>query len=133
MQGGYGSNLARKFRTFFGSTANRVAGGAPLSVHSTAQASAQHNEHAHQLGGPRVSNSQPTMAMPSVASASMEPISGWIGESDHKTMTNRSVSEPDFSRNPAKVDFLSPRILVVVFKFLITRARFFQKSNSKVY
>ncbi|PON61160.1 COPII coat assembly protein, Sec [Parasponia andersonii] len=104
-QSGYGSNLARKFRTFFGGTAIRVAGGLPPPVHSTAQANAQPNEHANQLGGPRVSNSQSTMAMPSLMpSASMEPISQWTGESDHKTMTNRSISEPDFSRSPENVD-----------------------------
>ena len=105
MQGGYGTNLARKLLTFFDSTANRVVGGLPPPIPSTAQGDAQPIEHAQQLGGPRISNSQSTMAMSSLMpSASMEPINEWTGESDNKTRQNRSISEPDFSRNPGKVD-----------------------------
>lgn len=104
-QGGYGTNLARKLLTFFDSTANRVVGGLPPPIPSTAQGDAQPIEHAQQLGGARISNSQSTMAMSSLMpSASMEPINEWTGESDNKTRQNRSISEPDFSRNPGKVD-----------------------------
>lgn len=104
MQGGYGTNLAQKLRTFFDNTATRVVGGLPPPVPSTPQGGAQPIEYAQQLGGPRVSNSQSTMAMSSLMpSASLEPISERTGESDNKTKHNRSISEPDFSRNPEKV------------------------------
>ncbi|EXC32401.1 Protein transport protein Sec16B [Morus notabilis] len=102
-QGGYGTNLAQKLRTFFDNTATRVVGGLPPPVPSTPQGGAQPIEYAQQLGGPRVSNSQSTMAMSSLMpSASLEPISERTGESDNKTKHNRSISEPDFSRNPQK-------------------------------
>lgn len=94
-----------KLLTFFDSTANRVVGGLPPPVPLTSQGSVQHNVHTHQPGGPKVTNSQSTMAMSSLMpSASMEPISEWTGESSRLTVPNRSISEPDFGRNPMKVD-----------------------------
>ena len=136
LQGGYGTNLAPaklvgKLLTFFDSTAHRVVGGLPPPVPSTSHSSAQHNayayqpggpkvsdsqstmamsslmpaqhnEYAYQPGGPKVSNSQSTMAMSSLMpSASMEPINEWAGESK---IPNRSISEPDFGRAPKKVE-----------------------------
>lgn len=107
LQGGYGTNLAPaklvgKLLTFFDSTAHRVVGGLPPPVPSTSHSSAQHNAYAYQPGGPKVSDSQSTMAMSSLMpSASMEPINEWAGESK---FPNRSISEPDFGRAPKKVE-----------------------------
>ncbi|KAI8022480.1 hypothetical protein LOK49_LG03G02577 [Camellia lanceoleosa] len=84
----------------FDSTAHRVVGGLPLSVPSTSLSGAQCNEHDHQKVGPRVSNSQSTMAMPSLMpSASTE--SEWKG-GNNRSMHNRSISEPDFGKTPRK-------------------------------
>ena len=107
LQGGYGTNLAPaklvgKLLTFFDSTAHRVVGGLPPPVPSTSHSSAQHNAYAYQPGGPKVSDSQSTMAMSSLMpSASMEPINERAGESK---IPNRSISEPDFGRAPKKVE-----------------------------
>lgn len=92
--------------TLFDSTAHRVVGGLPPPVPSASHGNVRRSEQANQPGGPRVSNSQSTMAMSSLMpSASMEPISEWTGESNRLTKPNRSVSEPDFGRTPRKVDF----------------------------
>ncbi|KAH7519625.1 hypothetical protein FEM48_Zijuj08G0057000 [Ziziphus jujuba var. spinosa] len=110
-QGGYSTNLAPtklvgKLLTFFDSTAHRVVGSLPPPVPMTSPGSAQHDEHAHPPGGPKVTYGQSTMAMSSLMpSASMEPISEWTGaESNHLSVPNRSISEPDFGRNPVKAD-----------------------------
>lgn len=106
-QGGYGSNLAPtklvgKLLTFIDSTAHRVVGGLPPPVPSTSHSGAQHNEYASQPGGLKVSNSQSTMAMPSLMpSASVETINERAAENK---MPNRSVSEPIFGSAPKKVD-----------------------------
>lgn len=107
-QGGYATNLAPaklvgKLLTFFDSTAHRVVGGLPPPVPSTSQSSLQGNEQYYQMMGPRVSNSQSTMAMSSLVPSS-EPISEWTADSSRRTMQNRSVSEPDFGRTPRQVD-----------------------------
>ncbi|KAI8022696.1 hypothetical protein LOK49_LG03G02582 [Camellia lanceoleosa] len=82
------------------STAHRVVGGLPPSVPSTSLSGAQCNEHDHQKVGPRVSNSQSTMAMPSLMpSASTE--SEWKG-GNNRSMHNRSISELDFGKTPRK-------------------------------
>ncbi|KAG5538647.1 hypothetical protein RHGRI_019268 [Rhododendron griersonianum] len=106
-QGGYSSNLAPaklvgKLLNLFDSTSNRVVGGLPPPVPSTSHSSSQRNEHDCQKVGPRVSNSQSTMAMSSlVPSASTEPISEWQGGSN-RSRHNRSISEPDFGKSPMK-------------------------------
>ncbi|KAL7238568.1 hypothetical protein ACSBR2_004624 [Camellia fascicularis] len=104
-QGGYSTNMAPaklvgKLLNLFDSTAHRVVGGLPPSVPSTSHSSAQCNEHDRQKVGPRVSNSQSTMAMSSLMpSASTE--SEWKG-GNNRSMHNRSISEPDFGRTPRK-------------------------------
>lgn len=104
VQGGYNTNLAPaklmgKLFTLFDNTAHRVVGGLPPPVPATSQG------HAHQPGGPSVSNNQSTMGMSSLMpSASMEPISEWTAESNQLNIPNRSISEPDFGRSPGKVD-----------------------------
>lgn len=109
-QGGYATNLAPaklvgKLLNFFDSTAHRVVGGLPPPAPSTSQGSVQVNEYFHQQVAPRVSSSQSTMAMSSLMpSASMEPISEWAADGNKMTMSNRSVSEPDFGRTPRQVD-----------------------------
>lgn len=109
LQGGYATNLAPaklvgKLLNFFDSTAHRVVGGLPPPAPSTSQGSVQVNEYFHQQVAPRVSSSQSTMAMSSLMpSASMEPISEWAADGNKMTMSNRSVSEPDFGRTPRQV------------------------------
>uniref|UniRef100_A0A5B7BHJ8 Protein transport protein sec16 n=1 Tax=Davidia involucrata TaxID=16924 RepID=A0A5B7BHJ8_DAVIN len=108
-QGGYTANLAPaklvgKLLNLFDSTAHRVVGGLPPPVPSTSHSSAQQNGHDHQKVGPRVSNSQSTMAMSSLMpSSSMEPLSELTGGSNRMIMHNRSISEPDFGKTPGKV------------------------------
>lgn len=88
-----------KLLNFFDNTAHRVVGGLPPPTPSTSHNDGQHSEHDHQSRGPRVSTSQSTMAMSSLMrSASAE-------DSNHKSMHNRSMSEPDFGRTPRKVDY----------------------------
>nr|XP_016439252.1 PREDICTED: protein transport protein SEC16A homolog [Nicotiana tabacum] len=105
-EGGFATNLAPaklvgKLLNLFDSTAHRVVGGLPPPVPSTTSGSPQGNEHHYQSAGPRVSNSQSTMAMSSLMpSASMEKISEWAADNNRMTMHNRSVSEPDFGRTP---------------------------------
>ncbi|KAL6128991.1 hypothetical protein ACLB2K_072344 [Fragaria x ananassa] len=107
-QGGYSINLAPtklmgKLRTFIDTTAHRVVGGLPPPVPSTGPGFAQLNEQALQPGNPNVPNSQSTMVMSSLMpSASMEPISERISESNQLNMPNRSISEPDFGKSPSK-------------------------------
>ncbi|KAJ8775301.1 hypothetical protein K2173_020305 [Erythroxylum novogranatense] len=109
-QGGYASNLAPgklvgKLLNFFDSTAHRVVGGLPPPAPSGLHGSMHSNELYEHAMVPRVSASQSTMAMSSLMpSASMEPISEWAADGNKMTVQNRSVSEPDFSRNPRKVD-----------------------------
>ncbi|XP_004308474.1 PREDICTED: uncharacterized protein LOC101306474 [Fragaria vesca subsp. vesca] len=107
-QGGYSINLAPtklmgKLRTFIDTTAHRVVGGLPPPVPSTAPGFAQLNEQALQPGNANVPNSQSTMVMSSLMpSASMEPISERISDSNQLNMPNRSISEPDFGKSPSK-------------------------------
>ena len=109
MQGGYGTNLAPaklvgKLLNFFDSTAHRVVGGLPPPAPSTSHGGGQGNDLFHQNMAPRVSTSQSTMAMSSlIPSASMEPISEWAADGSRMSMSNRSVSEPDFGRTPRQV------------------------------
>ncbi|KAI3468950.1 hypothetical protein Pfo_025613 [Paulownia fortunei] len=104
-QGGFTTNLAPKefigkLLNLFDSTAHRVVGGLPPSVPTTG-GTIHGNENHYQSIGPRVSTSQSTMAMPSLApSQSMEPISEWAADSNRMAMHTRSVSEPDFGRSP---------------------------------
>lgn len=94
-----------KLLTLFDNTAHRVVGGLPPPVPSASHGNARRSEQVNQPVGPRVSNSQSTMAMSSLMpSASMEPISDWAGEGNRLTKPNRSISEPDFGRTPRKVD-----------------------------
>ena len=89
-----------KLLNFIDNTAHRVVGGLPPPSQSTVQG----NGHDHPLMGPRVSSSQSTMAMSSLMpSASMEPISEWTADGSRMTISNRSVSEPDFGRTPRQV------------------------------
>lgn len=105
-QGGYTANLAPgklvgKLLNFFDSTAHRVVGGLPPPAPTTSHGNIHGNEHYHEPVVPRVSTSQSTMAMSSlIPSASMEPISEWTADSSKMTVSNRSVSEPDFGRTP---------------------------------
>ncbi|KAL4344212.1 hypothetical protein S83_035383 [Arachis hypogaea] len=105
-QGGYAANLAPaklvgKLLNFFDSTAHKVVGGLPPPAPSSSQGTLHGNEQHHYSVAHRVSSSQSTMAMSSlVPSASMEPISEWTTDSNRMTMSNRSVSEPDFGRSP---------------------------------
>ncbi|XP_023005249.1 protein transport protein SEC16B homolog isoform X1 [Cucurbita maxima] len=105
-QGGYTANLAPgklvgKLLNFFDSTAHRVVGGLPPPAPSNSHGNVHGNEHYHEPVVPRVSTSQSTMAMSSlIPSASMEPISEWTTDSSKMTVSNRSVSEPDFGRTP---------------------------------
>lgn len=125
VQGGYSINLAPtklmgKLRTFIDTTAHRVVGGLPPPVPSTGPGFAQLNEQALQPGNPNVPNSQSTMVMSSLMpSASMEPISERISESNQLNMPNRSISEPDFGKSPSKVDsyFLASSVLFSFFFF----------------
>lgn len=104
LQGGYAANLAPakfvgKLLNFFDSTAHKVVGGLPPAP-PTSPGISQSNGHYQHPTGPRVSASQSTMAMSSlVPSASMEPIT----DGSKMTMSNRSVSEPDFGRSPRQV------------------------------
>ncbi|XP_031269712.1 protein transport protein SEC16B homolog [Pistacia vera] len=108
-QVGYTTNLAPtklvgKLRTFFDSTANRVVGSIPPPVPSKPH-NVLYNEFAHQQGGQHVTSSYSSTTMSSLmASASVEPISEWTGGTNQLDMPNRSISEPDFGRNPSKVD-----------------------------
>ncbi|KAL6981727.1 hypothetical protein U1Q18_023349 [Sarracenia purpurea var. burkii] len=108
-QGGYSTHLAPaklvdKLFNLFDSTAHRAVGGLPPPVLSSSHCSAQRNEQDCQKVGPRVSNSQSTMAMSSLMpSESMEPISEWRGGSN-RSRHNRSISEPSFGISPSKVD-----------------------------
>ncbi|XP_042504797.1 protein transport protein SEC16B homolog isoform X2 [Macadamia integrifolia] len=108
-QGGYGTNLAPaklvgKLLPFIDSTIHRMIGAPPPPVPSASQNFVMNNEHDHPSVGPRVGNSQSTMAMSSLMpSASMEPISEWKGD-NRNMMPNRSISEPDFGRTPRQVD-----------------------------
>ncbi|KAE9606894.1 hypothetical protein Lal_00026505 [Lupinus albus] len=102
-QGGYAANLAPaklvgKLLNFFDSTAQRVVGGGlPPPAPSPSQGAVLGNEQNNQ----QMFNSQSTMAMSSlVPSASMEPISDWTADNNIMAKPNRSVSEPDFGRNP---------------------------------
>ncbi|MED6215753.1 hypothetical protein PIB30_001374 [Stylosanthes scabra] len=105
-QGGYATNLAPgklvgKLLNFFDSTAHKVVGGLPPPAPSSSQGTVHGNEQHHYPMAHRVSGSQSTMAMSSlVPSASMEPISEWTTDGNRMTMSNRSVSEPDFGRSP---------------------------------
>ncbi|XP_057979749.1 protein transport protein SEC16B homolog isoform X2 [Malania oleifera] len=127
------TKLVGKLLTLFDATAHRVVGGLPPTVPSTSHgnehihqpatshSNMQHNEHIHQIetshsniqhiehmyqpGSTIVYNSHSTMAMSSlIPSVSMEPISEWTGETNQLTVPNRSVSEPDFGKSPAKID-----------------------------
>nr|GME15990.1 protein transport protein SEC16B homolog [Ipomoea batatas] len=110
-QGGFSANLAPskfvgKLLNLFDSTAHRVVGGLPPPAPSSINTQA--NEQIHQSVGPRVSNSQSTMAMSSlVPSTSMEPISDYANGSK-KTFHNRSASEPDFGRSSLQGKVESP-------------------------
>nr|GMD97256.1 protein transport protein SEC16B homolog [Ipomoea batatas] len=110
-QGGFSANLAPakfmgKLLNLFDSTAHRVVGGLPPPAPSSMNTQA--NEQSHQSAGPRVSNSQSTMAMSSlVPSTSMEPISDFANGSK-KTFHNRSASEPDFGRSSLQGKVESP-------------------------
>ena len=109
-----------KLLTLFDSTAHRVVGGLPPPVPSASHGNVRRNEQINQPGGPRVSNSQSTMAMSSLMpSASMEPISEWTGENNRLTKPNRSISEPDFGRTPRKVHCDIPRHSVYFNAFLL--------------
>ncbi|XP_010258928.1 PREDICTED: protein transport protein SEC16B homolog [Nelumbo nucifera] len=105
-QGGYGTNLAPaklvgKLLPFIDRSIHRMIGAPPPPAQSTSQSSFQSNEHDSHPLGPRVANSQSTMAMSSLMpSASMEPISEWAGDGNRMIMHNRSISEPDFGRSP---------------------------------
>lgn len=111
VQGGYTANLTPtklvgKLRTFFDSTANRVVGSVPPPVPSKSH-NALYNEFAHQQGGQHVTSSYSSMTMSSLMpSASVEPISEWTGGTNQLDVPNRSISEPDFGRNPSKVNIL---------------------------
>ncbi|KAK6137711.1 hypothetical protein DH2020_028546 [Rehmannia glutinosa] len=104
-QGGFSTNLAPKefigkLLNLFDSTAHRVVGGLPPPVPTTG-GNVHGNENHYQSIGPRVSTSQSTMAMSSLApSQSMEPISEWGADSNKTSRHTRSVSEPDFGRSP---------------------------------
>ncbi|OVA01146.1 Sec16 [Macleaya cordata] len=100
-QGGFGINLAPgklvgKLLPFIDRSIHRMIGPPPPPVPSV-----QSNEHDYHPPIPRVPVSQSTMAMSSLMpSASMEPISEWTGDSNGRSMPNRSISEPDFGRSP---------------------------------
>ncbi|KNA03991.1 hypothetical protein SOVF_203880 [Spinacia oleracea] len=99
-QGGYATNFARaklgKWFNFFDNTAQRVVGGLPPPTPSTSHSNGQHGEHDHQSRAPRVSSSQSTMTMSSL----MTPASA--EGSNRMSMHNRSMSEPNFGREPRK-------------------------------
>ncbi|XP_019156012.1 PREDICTED: protein transport protein SEC16B homolog [Ipomoea nil] len=111
-QGGFSANLAPaklvgKLLNLFDSTAHRVVGGLPPPAPSSINTQA--NEQIHQSVGPRVSNSQSTMAMSSlVPSTSMEPISDLADNGSRKTFHNRSISEPDFGKSSLQGKAESP-------------------------
>lgn len=108
-KGGYTANLAPaklvgKLLNFFDSTAHKVVGGMPPPAVPSSHGSPPSNDPYTQPSNSRVLTSQSTMAMSSLMpSSSMEPISEWSADDNRKTMYNRSVSEPDFSRNPKQV------------------------------
>lgn len=109
MQGGYSANLAPgklvgKLLNLFDSTAHLVVGGLPPPAQSISKQNNSQNEHDRQKPGPRVSNSQSTMAMSSlVPSSSVEPMSEWTGGTNRMKISNRCASEPDFGKSPRKV------------------------------
>lgn len=98
-QGGFGINLApgklvSKFLPFIDRSIHRMIGPPPPSASST-----KSNDQDNRPPIPRVPASQSTMAMSSLMpSASVETISEWAGDSNRRSMPNRSVSEPDFGR-----------------------------------
>lgn len=104
------TKLVGKLLNFFDSTAHRVVGGLPPPAPSTSLGNGQIVENYNQPMGPRISQS--TMAMSSLMpSASMEPISEWAADGNKMTMSNRSVSEPDFGRTPRQVCDYLERVL----------------------
>ncbi|KAI3974250.1 hypothetical protein MKX01_030919 [Papaver californicum] len=98
-QGGFVINLApgklvSKFLPFIDRSIHRMIGPPPPPASST-----KSNDQDNRLPIPRVPASQSTMAMSSlIPSASVETISEWAGDSNKKSMPNRSISEPDFGR-----------------------------------
>ncbi|KAM7277041.1 hypothetical protein ACFE04_018907 [Oxalis oulophora] len=118
-QGGFSSNLAPtklmgKLLNFFDNTTQRATGGGLPPPIPSPHSSNQRNGFGNQHGGQKVSSSQSAMAMSSLMpSASMEPISGWNGETNRHPVPNRSVSEPDFSRSPKKVD------VSILYRFMV--------------
>ncbi|KAM7508798.1 hypothetical protein LguiA_019251 [Lonicera macranthoides] len=114
-QGGYSVNLAPgklvgKLLNLFDSTAHLVVGGLPPPAPSISKQNNSQNEHDRQKPGPRVSNSQSTMAMSSlVPSSSVEPMSEWTGGTNRMKISNRCASEPDFGKSPRKAD-ASPKV-----------------------
>ncbi|KAJ4727188.1 Protein transport protein sec16 [Melia azedarach] len=109
-ESGYTTNLTAtklvgKLLTFFDSTSNRVAGSLPPSGPLKSNSPVLPNEFAHQPVGSKVPNNQSTIATPFFTpSASVEPISEWTGKTNQPSAPNRSISEPDFGRSPAKTD-----------------------------
>ncbi|OVA04802.1 Sec16 [Macleaya cordata] len=109
-QGGYCTNLAPaklvgKLLPLIDRSIHRMIGTQPPPSTSVFQSTVQGNEYDKLPAGPRVANSQSTMAMSSLMpSESMEPISGWTAGSNRMGMHNRSISEPDFGRSSRQVD-----------------------------
>lgn len=125
MQSGYTTNLTAtklvgKLLTFFDSTSNRVAGSLPPSGPLKSNSPVLPNEFAHQPVGSKVPNNQSTIATPFFTpSASVEPISEWTGKTNQPSAPNRSISEPDFGRSPAKVNICVPCLLILEIPVLL--------------
>uniref|UniRef100_A0A0D9WKV1 Protein transport protein sec16 n=1 Tax=Leersia perrieri TaxID=77586 RepID=A0A0D9WKV1_9ORYZ len=108
IQGGYGTNLAPaklvgKLFTSLDKSLSRMMGTQPSSLPPVPQDSLTERDSYSAPAAANVVNSQPAMAMSSLMSSvseqSMSEMSGNSGPGK-KVPHNRSVSEPDFGRNP---------------------------------
>ncbi|XP_058104465.1 protein transport protein SEC16A homolog [Magnolia sinica] len=109
-QGGYSTNsapakLVGKLFTSIDRSIHRMIGAPPPPMSPASQGGVQSNQQDNHQVAPKIGNSQSTMVMSSLMpSASMEPISEWAGDGNRMSVTNRSISEPDFGRSPKQVD-----------------------------
>lgn len=104
-QGGYSTNLAPsklvgKLFTSIDKSIHRMIGTVPPPPAPPSQENNFHSSEHNNSVAPKVTSSQSTMALSSLM-ASTEP--EWAGGSN-RMMPNRSISEPNFGRDPKQVD-----------------------------
>lgn len=103
-QGGYSTNLAPsklvgKLFTSIDKSIHRMIGTVPPPPAPPSQENNFHSSEHNNSVAPKVTSSQSTMALSSLM-ASTEP--EWAGGSN-RMMPNRSISEPNFGRDPKQV------------------------------